>query len=94
MLQQLSARIAKGDSDESILRQFQDEYGPVILAAPMFTRFNHVAWIVPPLVLFLGIAAVLIVVRNWKLRTVPMPPTPDTPGFSATRDRIRRETEI
>lgn len=94
MLQQLSARIAKGDSDESIFHQFQDEYGAVILAAPMFTRFNHVAWIVPPVFLLLGIGIVLLVVRNWKMRTVAMPPIPDTPGFNATRDRIRRETEI
>jgi hypothetical protein len=48
----------------------------------------------PPLVLFLGIGCVLLVVRNWKLRTVPMPVAPDTPGFTAARDRIRRETEI
>jgi cytochrome c-type biogenesis protein CcmH/NrfF len=94
MLAQLSARIAKGDSDESIFHQFQDEYGAVILASPMFTRFNHLAWIMPPLVLFLGIACVLLIVRNWKLRTVPMPATPDTPGFAATRDRIRRETQL
>jgi cytochrome c-type biogenesis protein CcmH/NrfF len=94
MLSQLSARIAKGDSDNSILHQFQDEYGPVILASPRFTRFNHLAWIMPPLVLFLGIGCTLLIVRNWKLRTVPMPAEPNTPGFAATRDRIRRETEI
>jgi hypothetical protein len=45
-------------------------------------------------VLFLGIAAVLLIVRNWKLHTVATPPEPNTPGFSATRDRIRRETQI
>jgi cytochrome c-type biogenesis protein CcmH/NrfF len=94
MLAQLSQRIAKGDSDNSIFHQFQDEYGAVVLASPMFTRFNHLAWIMPPLVLFLGIACVLLVVRNWKLRTVPMPATPNTPGFAATRDRIRRETQL
>ncbi len=94
MLAQLSASIAKGDSDDAILHQFQEQYGPVILAAPRFTRFNHVAWIVPPLMLFLGIGCVLLIVRNWKLRTVPMPAIPDTPGFAATRDRIRRETQI
>ncbi len=44
--------------------------------------------------LFLGIAGVLLIVRNWKLRTVPMPAVPNTPGFAATRDRIRRETQI
>jgi cytochrome c-type biogenesis protein CcmH/NrfF len=94
MLAQLSASIAKGDSDNAIFHQFQEEYGPVILASPMFTRFNHLAWIMPPLVLFLGIGCVLLIVRNWKLRTVPTPAEPNTPGFAATRDRIRRETQI
>lgn len=94
MLSELSAAIARGDSDDTIFHHFQDEYGPVILASPMFTRFNHFAWILPPLMLFLGIGAVLLIVRNWKMRTVPMPAAPDTPGFAATRDRIRRETEI
>jgi cytochrome c-type biogenesis protein CcmH/NrfF len=94
MLSELSAGIARGDSDDTIFHHFQEEYGPVILASPMYTRFNHLAWIMPPLMLFLGIAAVLLIVRNWKMRTVPMPATPDTPGFAATRDRIRRETEI
>jgi cytochrome c-type biogenesis protein CcmH/NrfF len=94
MLSQLRDGIAKGDSDNAIFHQFQEQYGPVILAAPRFTRFNHLAWIMPPLVLFLGIAGVLLLVRNWKLRTVPMPQEPTTPGFAATRDRIRRETQI
>jgi cytochrome c-type biogenesis protein CcmH/NrfF len=94
MLAELSASIAKGESDDEIFHQFQDEYGPVILASPMFTRFNHVAWIVPPLFLLLGIGSTLLIVRKWKLRTVPMPAEPATPGFSDVRDRIRRETQI
>jgi cytochrome c-type biogenesis protein CcmH/NrfF len=94
MLSELSAGIARGDNDDTIFHHFQDEYGPVILASPMYTRFNHLAWIMPPLVLFLGIGTVLLIVRNWKMRTVPIPATPDVPGFAATRDRIRRETEI
>ncbi len=94
MLNELSASIARGESDDAIFHQFQDEYGPVVLASPMFTRFNHVAWIVPPVFLLLGIGCVLLVVRNWKMRTVPMPATPDTPGFAASRERIRRETQL
>ena len=94
MLNELSASIARGESDDAIFHQFQDEYGPVVLASPMFTRFNHVAWIVPPVFLLLGIGCVLLVVRNWKMRTVPMPATPDTPEFAASRERIRRETQL
>jgi cytochrome c-type biogenesis protein CcmH len=91
---QLASAIARGDSDDTIFKQFQSQYGPVVLASPRFTPFNHVAWIVPPLMLFLGIGCVLLIVRNWKLRTVPMPASPNTPEFNATRDRIRRETQI
>jgi cytochrome c-type biogenesis protein CcmH/NrfF len=94
MRAQLAASIAKGDSDNDIFHQFQEQYGPVVLASPRFTRFNQVAWIMPPLMLILGIAGVLLIVRNWKLRTVPMPAVPDTAAFTATRDRIRRETQI
>ena len=94
MLNELSASIARGDSDDKIFHQFQDEYGPVVLASPMFTRWNKVAWIVPPLALFLGIGVVFFVVRNWRMRTVAMPATPTTPEFQATRERIRQETQL
>ena len=94
MRAQLAASIAKGDSDNDIFHQFQEQYGPVVLAAPRFTRFNHLAWIMPPLMLFFGIAGVLLIVRKWKLQTVPMPAVPDTAAFAAIRERIRRETQI
>jgi cytochrome c-type biogenesis protein CcmH/NrfF len=94
MRMELAASIARGDSDDAIFHQFQEKYGPVVLASPRFTRFNQFAWIVPPFMLFLGIAGVLLIVRNWKLRTVPMPAVPDTAAFAATRERIRRETQV
>jgi cytochrome c-type biogenesis protein CcmH/NrfF len=93
MRKELSAMIAKGDSDNTIFRAFAQKYGPVALAAPMFTPFNRLAWIMPPLVFFLGIGAVLLVVRKWKLHTVPVPHAP-APGESQIRDRIRRETRL
>jgi cytochrome c-type biogenesis protein CcmH len=94
MRKQLAAQIAKGDSDDAIFHQFQEQYGPVALAAPMFTPFNHLAWVVPPLVLFLGIGVTMLIVRKWKLRSVPMPLTHSNPEDVAMRNRIRRETEI
>ena len=92
MLTQLAALIAQGKSDNAIFHEFEDQYGPVVLAAPMFTRFNHLAWIMPPLVLFLGIALTLLIVRKWQFRTVPAPSAERASGTQAIRDRIRRET--
>jgi cytochrome c-type biogenesis protein CcmH/NrfF len=94
MLTQLSASIARGDSDDAIFHQFQDQYGPVVLASPMFTRFNHFAWILPPLLLFLGLGGTMLIVRKWRLHSVPMPAAAKTPAYSEVRDRIRRETQL
>lgn len=94
MRKELAASIASGDSDDTIFRHFQEKYGPVVLAAPMFTPFNHLAWIMPPLVLFLGIGVTMLIVRKWKLRTVPMPAVRHSPAFDAVRDRVRRETQL
>ncbi|HEV2275001.1 MAG TPA: cytochrome c-type biogenesis protein CcmH [Acidobacteriaceae bacterium] len=90
----LMASIAKGESDNAIFHEFQDQYGPVVLAAPMFTRFNHVAWVMPPLVLFLGIAGTLVLGRKWKFRGAAHPSAIPAPDHDALRDRIRRETQL
>jgi cytochrome c-type biogenesis protein CcmH/NrfF len=94
MRTELIASIDKGESDNEIFHQFRDEYGPVVLAAPMFTRFNHVAWIVPPLVLFLGIAGTLVLVRKWRFKGAPAPSAPRTAADDAIHERIRRETAL
>jgi cytochrome c-type biogenesis protein CcmH/NrfF len=91
---ELLASIQHNDSDDTIFRGFQQEYGPTALAAPMFTAFNRMSWFVPPLLLLLGIAGVFALVRKWKPRAVPMPATPSTPGYDTLRDRIRRETDL
>ena len=73
---------------------FQEKYGPTVLAAPMLTKFNVIAWIVPPAMLILGIAGTAVLVRRWRLRAAaaPVPLTPA--GFLAMRERIRRETDL
>jgi cytochrome c-type biogenesis protein CcmH/NrfF len=94
MLKQLAASIARGDSDDAIFHDFQSQYGPAVLAAPMFTRFNHFAWILPPLVLLLGIAGTLLLLRKWKLRPARVPSARKSPVNEAIRKRIRSETEL
>jgi len=73
MRDQLQAAIDKGggNSDDLILQGFVQEYGPTVIAAPTTTGFNRVAWIMPFLVLALGIAFAVHIVRSWKNRPEP-----------------------
>lgn len=93
-MSELNADIAKGMSDHEIFAAFQSEYGPTVLAAPMLTRFNMVAWIVPPLVLILGIFGVMGLVRKWRLHTAETPAAPNVPELEEIRSRIRKETDL
>lgn len=94
MLGELRAAIATGDSNEAVLAAFQSKYGPTVLAAPMLTKFNIVAWVVPPGLLVLGLAGTFMLVRKWRLRTVATPMVEDDPVSNELRERIRRETEV
>src|SRR5271154_579938 len=94
MRQELMAGISKGDNDSMIFQAFVQKYGPTALAAPPAQGFNIVAWVIPFAVLVLGIGGTALLIRRWRLRTVPMPPPSTTPHFSDIRERIRRETEL
>ena len=94
MLGELRTSISQGGNDESILAAFQAEYGPTILAAPMLTRFNIVAWVMPPVLLLLGIAGTMVLVRRWRLRAAALPPVQRSVQFQGIRDRVHRETEL
>jgi len=91
---ELRADLARGDSDNAILIAFQNEYGPTVLAAPMFTKFNMIAWIMPPLLLLLGILGTVVLVRRWRRRAAAMPPAEQGDAFQAMREKIRRETQL
>jgi cytochrome c-type biogenesis protein CcmH len=91
---ELQAALDRGDSDNAILIAFQNEYGPTVLAAPMLTKFNMIAWIVPPLLLLLGILGTVVLVRRWRQRAAAMPPVVRGPEFHAMREKIRRETQL
>ena len=94
MRQELMAGIARGDSDKTIFAAFVEKYGPTSLAAPPAVGFNIVGWVMPFAVLVLGIGGTALLIRKWRLRSVPMPPPAGVAHFTEIRDRIRRETEI
>jgi cytochrome c-type biogenesis protein CcmH/NrfF len=88
----LATSIQRNDSDNQIFRAFQDQYGPIALAAPMFTRLNRFSWWVPPIVLLLGLGVVFFIVRRWRPRTVAMPTPATDPQTLVLEQQIRRET--
>ena len=93
-LAMLKADLAKGMTDQQVFAAFQAAYGPTVLAAPMLTRFNMVAWIVPPLLLLLGLFGVMGLVRKWRLRTATVPAAANVQDFDQLRSRIRKETDL
>ena len=94
MRQELMAGITRGDGDKTIFAAFVEKYGPTSLAAPPAEGFNIVGWVMPFAVLILGIGGTALLIRKWRLRSVPMPPPAGVAHFTDIRDRIRRETEL
>ena len=75
-------------------RAITEKWPRTALAAPMLTKFNMIAWVVPPALLVLGLAGTFMLVKKWRLRTVAMPAIEDDPESKELRDRIRKETEV
>jgi cytochrome c-type biogenesis protein CcmH/NrfF len=100
MRNQLLAALDKGgsNSDDLILQGFVQEYGPTVIAAPTATGFNRVAWIMPFLVLALGIAFAVYIVRSWKNRPEPALADgiviPQGNELDEFQQKARRETEL
>jgi cytochrome c-type biogenesis protein CcmH/NrfF len=94
MLAELRAAIDHGDSNNAILAAFQNKYGPTALAAPMLTKFNMVAWVVPPALLILGLFGTWILVKRWRMRVAAMPLVEEAEMSDDLREKIRKETEV
>jgi len=98
MRAELIAAVARGDNDDLTLQGFVQKYGTTVMAAPTKTGFNRVAWIMPYLVLVLGLAMVTLIVRAWRSRPLVLPADAVAAVHGAElehfRDRARKDTEI
>ena len=95
---ELSAAIARGDSDSLVEQAFVQKYGPTVLAAPTTAGFDRTAWIMPFVVLALGLALVVLVVRAWRNRPAPALADGLRPVRGAEldefREQARKETDL
>ena len=95
---ELLASLQRGDSDDLILPSFVQQYGTTVVAAPATTGFGRVAWVMPYLVLLMGLSMVVLVVRTWKNR--PTPALADGirpvrgPALDQFREQAQKETQL
>lgn len=86
------------ENDDMTLQWFVQKYGTAVIAAPTDKGFNRVAWVVPYLVLVLGILFTAFIVRAWKSRPLLAHAGVPQPAPSADLDRLRqqarRETDL
>jgi cytochrome c-type biogenesis protein CcmH len=67
-------RIAAGESDPQIRAVYVAKYGEKVLRTPANSGIGLVAWVVPAVALFLGLAGVALTLRRWS-RTPRLPAT-------------------
>ncbi|MBI1941104.1 MAG: cytochrome c-type biogenesis protein CcmH [Acidobacteria bacterium] len=81
--EELSAFIEKGISEgkdqPTILKDLVDRYGMKVLAAPPAEGFNLAAWILPGLVLVVGLVAVMLALRRLRKPSVGAAAAPAPP---------------
>lgn len=76
--------IAQGKTRKVIENDLVQQYGPAVLARPPAHGVNLLVYIVPPLVLILGIAIVAVFIPRWRRRA--RQPDPSAAAPSATLD--------
>ncbi|HTR65433.1 MAG TPA: cytochrome c-type biogenesis protein CcmH [Terriglobales bacterium] len=96
MRNELAAAIDHGDNDDLTLQAMVQNYGPTVIAAPTTTGFNRVAWIMPYMVLALGLVMAGFIVRTWKTRPAApgSAPAAGSGELDEFREQARKETDL
>lgn len=83
MKEQVRELLARGYTEEQILKYFEISYGQFVLLKPK----SPVIWILPVIALVIGVVLVIIKFRN--LSGPPPPPSPPTPDTDDYVARVR-----
>jgi cytochrome c-type biogenesis protein CcmH len=86
--------IAQGKTRKEIENDLVQQYGPAVLARPPAHGVNLLVYIVPPLVLILGIAIIAVFIGRWRRRgrqTDPSPPPPAAALDAADAQRLNED---
>ncbi len=100
ILKEIDGQIATGKTDEQVLQAMIQEYGPLAYVEPPKSGFGLVAWVMPFLYLFGGLALVLVIITKWRKRPTVVAAAPGLSGvrvspelLARAREQAQRETE-
>src|SRR5438445_6351381 len=100
MLREIDTHIARGMTDEQVLKAMIQEYGPLAYVEPPKSGFGLVAWLTAMLYLLGGTALVIVVMKRWRKRPVAVAATSSANGvrvspelLARAREQAQRETE-
>jgi cytochrome c-type biogenesis protein CcmH/NrfF len=95
-LKEVNARVGRGESDASILQSFVQEYGEAVLAAPPVRGLNWFAYTFPAFAFAIGLALVIMVIRQWRHRPAAAPasgPAVSAEMLEHARRQIQRDVQ-
>jgi cytochrome c-type biogenesis protein CcmH/NrfF len=98
MLNDVDARLAKGETQEQIIQDFVNQYGAIVYVEPPKRGFGLVAWVMPFFYVILGVGLVVFVIKKW-LKPRPIAasgsggPTVANESLDRLRAQAARETE-
>jgi cytochrome c-type biogenesis protein CcmH/NrfF len=93
MLKEIDQRIARGESDDQILKGFVQEYGPTVLVDPPAAGFDWTAWIVPVVVPLVALLGGWMIVRRWRQQTAVAPVPRESNVTSDMLARVQHDVE-
>lgn len=93
-LKEIDQRVSRGESDDLILQDFVQEYGPSVLVSPPAKGFDWLVWVMPVVLPLLAFLLVWLLVRRWRHRAILQPAVVAGPPVSDELiARARRESE-
>ncbi len=90
MKAQVRELLARGYTEEQILKYFELSYGQFVLLKPKFEGVNSMVWLLPLIVLLIGATAVFFTLRRLQA-PLPQTVTPEAPPddyVSRVRDLV------
>jgi cytochrome c-type biogenesis protein CcmH len=85
--------IAQGLTQKQIESQLVSQYGPSVLAKPPAHGFNLLIYVLPPLLLLIGIVMLLVTLPKWRQRSRAAASTPLPQGPEINPEDARRLEE-